>query len=113
MNIDELLGGANLEGLMQQAQQMQEQVKQAQARAEQKKVVGEAGGGIIKVTANGRMEILAVEIDPIAATGEDLEMLQDLVTAAVNDALRRAKDAMREEMGPFADMMKASGMGGF
>ncbi|PKN58902.1 MAG: YbaB/EbfC family nucleoid-associated protein [Deltaproteobacteria bacterium HGW-Deltaproteobacteria-14] len=113
MNLDELLGGANLEGLMQQAQQMQEQVKQAQARAEKRQVVGEAGGGIIKVTANGRLEILSVQIDPVAATGEDLEMLQDLVTAAVNDALRRAKETVREEMGPMADAMKASGLGGF
>lgn len=113
MNLDELLGGNNLEGLMQQAQQMQEQVKQAQARAEKKQVVGEAGGGIVTVTANGRMEILSVHIDPIAATGEDLEMLQDLVTAAVNDALRRAKETVQKELGPLGDMMKASGMGGF
>ena len=112
MNLDELLGGANLEGLMDQARQMQNQMQQAQARAELKQVVGEAGGGMVKVTANGRLDILKVQIDPIAVTGEDVEMLQDLVTAAVNDAIRRAKQVVQQELGPLGDMMKASGLGG-
>lgn len=113
MNLNDLLGGGNLDGLMAQARQMQTQMQEAQARAELRQVTGEAGGGMVKVTANGRLDILKVEIDRLALVGEDLEMLQDLVTAAVNDAIRRAKATVQQELGPLGDMMKASGFGGF
>lgn len=111
MNIDELLSGGGLEGLMEQAREMQNQMQQAQARAGELKVTGEAGGGMVRVTANGKMEVLQVTIDPVVAGGDDLEMLQDLVTAAVNDALRRAREAVTRELGPLAEVMKASGLG--
>ncbi len=112
MNIEDLLKGEGLQGLMQQAQQMQSQMQQARAKAQDKTVVGESGGGMVKVTANGNMEVLSVFIDPLAASPEeDLEMLQDLIVAATNDALRRAKQAVEAELGPLAQMLKSAGMG--
>ena len=105
-----LSGG--LQGLLQQATQMQQQVQQAQARAAERLVTGEAAGGLVTVTANGKMEITHVSIDPKVATAEDLDMLQDLVVAATNAALVRAKDLVKDELGPLARMLDMAGMGG-
>jgi DNA-binding YbaB/EbfC family protein len=111
MGIEELLSGPDgMKNLMAQAQQMQEQMKDAQARAVKVEVTGESGGGIVKVTANGGQEIIRIEIDPVAVDPRDVDMLQDLVTAATNDALRKAKEAMTQEMGGMADLIKASGL---
>ncbi len=109
MNIDELFGGGKLEAMMQQAQALQKQVQDAQARAALREVTGESGGGLVKVTATGAMTIARVWIDPVTLT--DKEMLEDLLTAAANDALRRAKDAVTEELGPLGDMAKSAGLG--
>ena len=104
-----LAGG--LQGLMQQATQMQQQVQQAQQRAAQRVVTGEAAGGLVTVSANGKMEITRVTIDPKVANGEDLDMLQDLVVAATNAALGRARDLVKDELGPMARMLEMAGMG--
>lgn len=74
--------------LMRQAQQMQESMQKAQAELQALEVVGEAGGGMVKVRMNGRHEVARVEIDPSVA-GDDRELLEDLVTAAINDAVRK------------------------
>ena len=105
-----LAGG--LQGLMQQATQMQQQVQQAQQRAAQRVVTGEAAGGLVTVSANGKMEITRVTIDPKVAGTEDLDMLQDLVVAATNAALTRARALVQEELGPLAKMLDMAGMGG-
>lgn len=106
MNIEDLIGGPDgLKNLMGQAQQMQAQMKEAQARAEKREVVGESGGGLVKVKANGAQEIISVTIDPVAVDPRDVEMLEDLVASAVNVALRRAKEAMTDEMGPLSSML--------
>ncbi|MCC6621472.1 MAG: YbaB/EbfC family nucleoid-associated protein [Deltaproteobacteria bacterium] len=109
MNFDELFGGGKMEALMQQAQALQKQVQDAQARAAQREVTGESGGGLVKVTATGAMTVSRVWIDPVTLTDKD--MLEDLLTAAVNDALRRAKEAVTEEMGPLGAMAKNAGLG--
>ena len=101
------LGGAGLQGLMQNAMQ---QLQSAQKRAGEKSAVGEAGGGLVRVTANGHQEVLRVEIDRAVVDPEELEMLQDLVTAATNDALRRAKEVMAQELGPIAGMLEGTGI---
>jgi DNA-binding YbaB/EbfC family protein len=88
----------NLGGLMKQAQAMQEQVAKIQEQAAAKRVTGTAGGGMVTVTANGAMEIISVTIDPEVAKAGDVDMLQDLIVAAANDALRKARDMMTEEM---------------
>ena len=100
----------DLQALMQQAQAMQQQALEAQERAARREVTGEAGGGLVKVTVTGAMVVSHVVLDPVTVT--DLEMLQDLITAATNDALKKAKDMMTQELGPLGQMMKQTGIGG-
>jgi len=109
MSDDGIPGG--LSGLMQQANMLQQQMKAAQERAAQKEVVGEAGGGLVKVTVTGALEVLRVEIDPVTLTGEDVTMLEDLVAAAIRDGMNRARDLASAEMGPLAQALKSSGLG--
>ena len=87
----------NIAQLMQQAQKMQEDMQRAQEELAQLEVTGNAGGGLVAVTITGRMECRKVRIDPSAAT--DLEMLEDLVAAAFNDAVNKANAASQEKMG--------------
>lgn len=87
-----------LSNIMKQAQQMQERVKKLQEEAASKTVEASSGGGMVTVVANGRQEVLSIKIDPSVVDPKDLEMLQDLVTAAVNEALRKSQDLMKEEM---------------
>ena len=84
--------------LMKQAQRMKAEMDRIQAEVAAKTVEGSAGGGMVTVVANGKGEILSVRIDPEVARGEDQEMLQDLVTAAVNDALRKARELLAQEV---------------
>ncbi len=86
----------NIAQLMQQAQKMQETMKKAQAELADLEVTGEAGGGMVKVAMTGRHEVRKVQIDPTA--GDDLEMLEDLVAAAMNDAVNRVAEANKEKM---------------
>ncbi len=88
--------------LMKQAQKMKAEMERIQAEAAAKTVEGSAGGGMVTVVANGKGEILSVKIDPEVGRGEDLEMLQDLVTAAANDALRKARELMTQEVSRLA-----------
>jgi DNA-binding YbaB/EbfC family protein len=82
--------------LMQQAQRMQEQIKQAQEDLAKLEVIGKSGGGLVSVTLNGRMETRQVRIDP-GAMG-DPEMLEDLLAAAFNDAVNKVQEASRARM---------------
>lgn len=91
-------GGMNMQALMKQAQQMQEQLKKVQEELKASEFVGSAGGGMVKVTVSGAKEVLAVSINPQAIDPDDIEMLEDLVTAAVNDALNKAAEKERELM---------------
>ncbi|BBL71753.1 YbaB/EbfC family nucleoid-associated protein [Methylogaea oryzae] len=83
--------------LMQQAQRMQENAQKAQEELAALEVNGEAGGGMVKVVMNGRKEMLKIAIDP-SLLGDDRDMLEDLVVAAVNDAVRRADKLKDEKM---------------
>ena len=83
-------GGANMQQLMRQAQKMQQDMLKMQAEMETKEFEATAGGGMVKATVNGKHELLALEIDPEAVDPEDVEMLQDMVIAAVNEATRKA-----------------------
>ncbi|AJD47902.1 hypothetical protein S7S_07430 [Isoalcanivorax pacificus W11-5] len=87
----------DINSLMQQAQAMQERMKKAQEEIASAEVVGEAGAGMIKVTMNGRHDVRRVEIDP-SLMSEDKEMLEDLLAAAVNDAVRRVEKHQQEKM---------------
>lgn len=86
----------NIGQLMQQAQKMQEGLKQAQEELAELEVTGEAGGGMVAVTLNGRHEVRKLDIDP--AAGDDLEMLEDLVAAAFNDAVNKVQQARQDKL---------------
>ncbi len=93
----------DLNQLMQQAQLLQEQMQKAQERLAQKTVTGSAGGGMVVVTANGKGEVQKVQIDKQAVDPRDVAMLEDLVLAAVNSALRAAQEAQAAE-GPMSGL---------
>lgn len=88
----------NMANIMKQAQAMQAQMAKVQEQAASKTVTGTAGGGMVTVTANGAMEILAIVINPDVVKGGDTDMVQDMVLAATNDALRKAREMMANEM---------------
>ncbi|MBV5309639.1 YbaB/EbfC family nucleoid-associated protein [Chromatium okenii] len=87
-----------LGGLLKQAQKMQEEMQQTQARLAAEEVIGEAGGGMVRVTMTGQHLIKRVEIDPSLMTTDDKEMLEDLITAAVNAAVQRVSEKVKENM---------------
>lgn len=91
-------GGMNMQALMKQAQQMQEQLKKAQDELKESEFIGSAGGGMVNVTVSGAKEVLAVSIKPEAVDPDDIEMIEDLITAAVNDALNKVSEKERELM---------------
>ena len=92
-------GGANLNNLMKQAQKMQKDIARIQEELAEKTVEATAGGGAIKVVASCDKKIIELSIEPEVVDPSDIEMLQDLIIAAVNEALRKAEDVSAEEMG--------------
>ena len=100
----------SINNLMKQAQAMQANMQKAQAEIANIEVVGEAGGGMVKVTMNGRHEVKRVQIEP-AVTSDDRELLEDLIAAAVNDAVHRVEVRVQEKMaGAMAGMQLPPGM---
>ena len=97
----------NLNQIMKEAQKMQEKMATIQDELEQEMVEGTAGGGMVTVTANGKQDIMKVKIDPQVVDKEDVEMLEDLVLAAVNEARNKAQELMKERMSGLT-----GGMGG-
>lgn len=96
----------DMQKLMKQAQKMQQQVNQAQAKLQETEVEGVAGGGVVKVTATGGNTIKAIEIAPEVVDPEEIEMLQDLILAAINDAMNKANELANSEMGKITGGMK-------
>ena len=92
-----MFGKGGLGGLMKQAQQMQERMQKMQEEIAQLEVTGESGAGLIKVTLNGAHNCRRIEIDP-SLMEDDKEMLEDLIAAAFNDAVRRAEELQKEKM---------------
>ena len=85
--------------LLEQAQKMQEQLMEAQAAAAEQVIEGQAGGGVVKVRVTGAMEFESVTIDPQAVDPDDVEMLQDLVLAAIHDAVGRVQELQQQSLG--------------
>ena len=100
--------GPDMRQIMRQAQKMQEQMMAAQAELAEQEFEGSAGGGMVKAVVSGAQELLSVEIAPEVIDPEDPEMLQDLVVAAVNSAMREVAEAANESMGG----MDMGGLGG-
>jgi nucleoid-associated protein EbfC len=100
----------NMANLMKQAQAMQAQMAKLQEEAATKTVTGTAGGGMVSVTANGGMEIVSVVINPEAVKTGDVDMLQDLVLAAFNDALKKARQMMADQMKSVTGGMNIPGL---
>ena len=100
----------NMANLMKQAQQMQAQMAKLQEEAATKTVTGSAGGGMVTVTANGALEVVSVRIDPEALKDPDAEMLQDVVLAATNEALKNARQLMAEQMKSVTGGMNIPGL---
>jgi hypothetical protein len=93
-----MAGIPNMTGMMKQLQKVQERIAQVQEGLETKTVVGESGGGMVKVTVNGKQQIVKIEIDKEVVNPSDIEMLEDLVLAATNKALQDAGKMAQEEM---------------
>jgi len=93
-----MAGMPNMSNMMKQLQKMQEKMAQVQEQLEQKIVIGEAGGGMVKVTANGKQSILKIQIDKEVVNPSDIGMLEDLIVAATNKALEDSGKMAQEEM---------------
>ncbi|MBA2881532.1 MAG: YbaB/EbfC family nucleoid-associated protein [Desulfobacterales bacterium] len=100
----------NMGKLMKQAQQMQEKMTKLQEEMADKTIEATAGGGMVKAVANGRQQVVSIQIEKEVVDPEDVEMLQDLVLAAVNDALGRAQEMVSEEMNKLTGGMNLPGM---
>ncbi len=98
--------------ILKQAQKMQEKMQQVQDELGNLQVEGSAGGGMVTAVANGKQELLEVHIDKQVVDPEDIEMLEDLVVAAVNQALEKAQELANEEMGKVAGGMLGNLPGG-
>ncbi len=104
-------GAANLQQLAKQAQKMQEQMEAITAELEEKEYAATAGGDAVKATVTGKLEVKAVEIKPEVIDPDDAEMLGDLVTAAVNAAIRAANQEKEEKLSAISGGLGMPGMG--
>ncbi|MDF2855019.1 MAG: hypothetical protein K0Q87_870 [Neobacillus sp.] len=98
-------GNGNMKNMMKQMQNMQKKMAEAQEKLGEEKIEGTAGGGMVTVVVTGHKEVVDVRINPEAVDPDDIEMLQDLVLAATNDALKKAEDLTNNTMGQFTKGM--------
>jgi nucleoid-associated protein EbfC len=105
-----MAGNLDINKLMQQAQQMQQQMAEAQEQLATETVEASAGGGLVTVRASGNGEILAIKIDPKAIDPDDPELLEDVVLAAVNEALRSAQSLAQSKLGVVTGGLGLPGM---
>ena len=103
-------GASNMNGLMKQAQKMQEEMAKAQAELEEREFTATAGGGAVTVVVSGKKELKSLTIEPEVVDPEDIEMLQDLVISATNEALRQVEETSNEEMSKITGGMNLPGM---
>ncbi|NLI76944.1 MAG: YbaB/EbfC family nucleoid-associated protein [Candidatus Riflebacteria bacterium] len=103
-------GGPNMQGLMKQAQKMQERIQKAQEELKTKTVETSVGGGMVTVVFNGGQELLSIKINPEAVDPEDVETLQELVMSAVNAGLKKSQEMVQSEMSQITGGMNIPGM---
>jgi DNA-binding YbaB/EbfC family protein len=100
-----------LGNIVKQAQELQERLAKVQEEAASKTVEAASGGGMVRVTVNGRLEVVRLQIEPQVLSAGDAEMLQDLIIAAVNEGIRAAQRMMAEEMSKLTGGLKIPGLG--
>nr|WP_330375362.1 YbaB/EbfC family nucleoid-associated protein [Inediibacterium massiliense] len=100
----------NMNNMLKQVQKMQKEMEKMQGELEEKEVEASAGGGVVTVKVNGKKEVLDINIDPEAVDPDDVEMLQDLIIAAINEALRKADEMTSKEMGKITGGMNVPGL---
>jgi DNA-binding YbaB/EbfC family protein len=105
-------GGLDLNAMMKQVQQMQAEMGEAQEKLKEEVVEASAGGGMVKVKMSGDLRLLEIAIDPEAADPEEVEILQDMVLAAVNEAIRSAQELAASRLGGIAGGLGGGGLGG-
>ena len=96
--------------IVKQAQELQERLAKVQENAASRTAEGSAGGGMVKATVNGRLEVVRVHIEPAVLQGGDVQMLEDLIVAAVNQGIRAAQQQMAEEMSKLTGGLKIPGL---
>jgi nucleoid-associated protein EbfC len=104
--------GPNMNQILKQAQQMQAEMAKAQEELKNEIVEASAGGGMVKVTMTGDLQLRGIEISPEAVDPDDVDMLQDMVAAAVNEALRSAQELASNRMGGIAGLGGGGGLPG-
>ncbi|MBQ6795171.1 MAG: YbaB/EbfC family nucleoid-associated protein [Clostridia bacterium] len=104
------MGGGNMQGMIRQAQKMQEEMLKAQEELGEKTVEASVGGGVVTVTANGKKELVSINIKPEAVDPDDVEMLQDLIVSAVNEAMRKADEMAASSMSRITGGMNIPGL---
>ena len=105
-------GGLDLNAMMKQVQQMQGEMMEAQEKLKDEVVEASAGGGMVKVKMSGDLRLLEIAIDPEAIDPGDAELLQDMVLAAVNEAIRAAQELATNKLGGIAGGLGGAGLGG-
>jgi len=103
-------GKGNMQGMMKQMQKMQKQMAEAQEKLGEERIEGSAGGGMVKVVVSGSKEVLEVIINPEVVDAEDVELLQDLVVIATNEAMTKAEELTNSTMGQFTKGLNLPGM---
>jgi len=103
-------GLGNISGLVKQAQEMQKKMAEVQENLKNRYVEGSAGGGMVTATANGRQEVVKIKIDPQVVDPDDVEILEDLIVAAVSQAVKKAKELEKTEMNKVTGGMPIPGM---
>lgn len=105
-----MMGGGNMQQLARQAQKLQQQMTKMQEELEEREYEATAGGGVVTARVNGKKELVALTIKPEAVDPDDVEMLQDTVMAAINEALRTATETSEREMGKLTGGMNLGGL---
>ena len=105
-----MMGGANMQQLARQAQQLQQQMTKMQEELDAREFEATSGGGMVTARVNGKRELLAISSKPEAVDPDDVEMLEDMVMAAVNEALRTAAETVEREMGKLTGGMGMPGL---
>jgi nucleoid-associated protein EbfC len=100
----------DMRNLMKQAQQMQQRMTELQEKLQTETMEGTAGGGVVTATVNGKHELLALKIQPQVVDPDDLEMLEDLILSAVNEATRKMEERMQSEMGKLTGGLSLGGL---